>query len=332
MELAGNSTILSASFGLDGTLTGGSYDVAGTIGLPNGSFGPTATLVLPNTIDCVAAHLIVNDGVLIAGGKNIEQSLTSIASSGSLLLAGLSSNNTITDAGNLTVGLLDVPLITIEPGATFSGFQVDAPMVNDGFVDTQFSTFEDSISGTGILFIAPENTFALAASQESSNISFGAGSPDFDTQLKLQAPRAYTGTLVGLAPGNAIDLEGLIASSATISGSDLLITLSAGGTLSYALSAASALAHATVASDGAGGTDIIILRASASSAAQMSFLSGAASPAAETDWSAPVLLQPVHVQTSAALAGVPTAAAHAGLHAETMLLPTTHLVQIALAH
>ena len=73
--------------------------------------------------------------------------------------------------------------------------------------------------------------------------------------LKLDAPAAFTGAIEGLVVGDAIDLAGITASSATYSGSTLTINETNGQQLIYSNVSGSLTGDAvTVASDNNGGT------------------------------------------------------------------------------
>jgi VCBS repeat-containing protein len=75
--------------------------------------------------------------------------------------------------------------------------------------------------------------------------------------LKLDAPTAFTGAIGDLVLGDAIDLAGIIASSATYSGTTLTVNETNGQQLIYNnVSGSLAGDTVTVASDGNGGTDV----------------------------------------------------------------------------
>ena len=90
-------------------------------------------------------------------------------------------------------------------------------------------------------------------------LSSGAAAPViFDgnsATLKLDAPAAFTGAIEGVVVGDAIDLAGITASSATYSGSTLTINETNGQHLTYGNVTGSLAGDAvTVASDNEGGT------------------------------------------------------------------------------
>jgi hypothetical protein len=110
-----------------------------------------------------------------------------------------------------------------------------------------------SVSGAGGMLINASSDLVLRAGAASgTSITFGGTSAD----LTLDAPGSVASTLVSLAPSDVIDLVSLAASSASISGGDLIVSLTAGGTLAYTLANANTLDRISTASDGHGGTDV----------------------------------------------------------------------------
>ena len=72
----------------------------------------------------------------------------------------------------------------------------------------------------------------------------------------------FTGTIAGLAVGDVIDLVGTQAQTATINGSTLTIKNSGGTTIATYNIAGALTGNAFVTySDGAGGTDLILIGA-----------------------------------------------------------------------
>ena len=80
--------------------------------------------------------------------------------------------------------------------------------------------------------------------------------------MKLDQPSTFTGTITGLAVGDVIDLVGTQAQTATINGSTLTIKNSGGTTIATYNIAGALTGNAFVTySDGAGGTDLILIGA-----------------------------------------------------------------------
>ncbi len=243
-----------------GTLTGGTWESEA------GLLGPTLSLA-GGTIGVDAASVTLS-GVgsdLIAGGTLLEQSLTSVTSAGVLAALGArgyASTNALTDAGKIVLagGTFSAPSVTVVSGGTFSGFgTLSGPVTDNGLIDVTGSslTLGAAVSGTGSLLIGAGDELILGAGAATGNsITFGGSL----SVLGLDTPKSVLSTLVSLSPSDTIDLIGTLASSATIVGSELIVTLSAGGTIAYALAAANALDRAAAVSDGHGGTDITVFR------------------------------------------------------------------------
>ena len=243
-----------------GTLAGGTYVVDA------GLLGPTLALAGGTlAVDAAAITLSGAGSELIAGGTLIEQSLTSIAAGGKLAVLGgrgFTAAQSLTNAGGVVLqgGTFAAPTLTIASGGTLSGQGVvTGPVADSGLIDVTGTTLTiaNSVTGTGGLLIGGGDELILGAGAASGNgITFGGSL----AVLGLDAPASVLGTLVSLAPSDTIDLIGLAASSATITGGDLIVSLTAGGTLSYALSAANALDRLATHADGSGGTDITVFR------------------------------------------------------------------------
>ena len=243
-----------------GTLTGGTWESEA------GLLGPTLSLVGGIIgVDAAAVTLSGAGSELIAGGTLLEQSLTSVTSAGVLAVlggGGYASSNAVNDAGKIVLagGTFAAPSLNIASGGTFSGYgTLNGPVTDNGLISVTGSTLTvaSAVSGTGSLLIGAGDELVLGAGAAAGNaITFGGSL----SVLGLKAPGNVLGTLVSLSPSDTIDLIGSLASSATIIGSELFVTLSAGGTLAYALAAANPLDRAAVVSDGHGGTDITIFR------------------------------------------------------------------------
>jgi hypothetical protein len=235
-----------------GTLTGGTYSV-----------GSGGTLMLPHAITTDAADIILGGvGAVVEGGTTtLEKSLVSIASAGVLQVLGGRSYVTtgaITDAGSLGLGggTFSAGGLTVAAGGTVGGFgTLKAAVADAGMINAAGGTLvvTGSVSGAGGMLINASSDLVLGAGAASgTSITFGGTSAD----LTLDAPGSVASTLVSLAPSDVIDLVSLAASSASISGGDLIVSLTAGGTLAYTLANANTLDRISTASDGHGGTDV----------------------------------------------------------------------------
>ncbi len=242
-----------------GTLTGGTW--ASEAGL----LGPTLSLVGGTlAVDAASVTLSGPGSEFIAGGTLIEQSLTSVAATGVLAVLGgrgYTAASAIADAGRIVLqsGTFAAPALNVAAGGTLSGYgTVTGPVTDNGLIDATSSTLTltGSVGGAGSLLIGPSSELILGAGAASgTDITFGSLSV-----LGLDAPSSVHSTLVSLAPSDTIDLIGIGASAATIAGGDLIITLAAGGTLSYALASPNALDRAAVHTDGSGGADVVFYR------------------------------------------------------------------------
>jgi hypothetical protein len=241
-----------------GTLSGGTWvEDAGLLG---------PTLALQGGTLAVDAAKITLSGAgteLYAGGTLLETSLATVASGGVLALLGgrgFAAPNTLTDAGTIILegGTLATPGLTVAAGGTLSGYgTVTGAITDNGLiaVTDPTLTLTGSLSGTGSVLIDADSTLILGAGAASgTSITFG-GSLDV---LVLDTASSVHSTLVSLAPSDTIDLAGLTATAATISGGNLIVTISGGSTETFALSGANTLDRAAIQSDGNGGTDIAI--------------------------------------------------------------------------
>ena len=129
-----------------------------------------------------------------------------------------------------------------------------------------------------------QGTFTIdgGATLELSTSNDGAAPVIFDggsATLKLDAPAAFTGAIEDVVVGDAIDLAGITASSATYSGSTLTINETNGQQLTYSNVSGSLTGDAvTVASDNNGGT--LVYWGTAPAATTQYWITGASG-----DWS-----------------------------------------------
>ena len=111
------------------------------------------------------------------------------------------------------------------------------------------------LSGTGALTVGDGAIIEIAGSGAtvSNGVTFAAGGVG---TLRLDSGSSFTGTVSGLAPGDAIDFAGESVTAATLSGATLTVATSGGSTQTLTLAAplAAGLSVQT-RSDGAGGTE-----------------------------------------------------------------------------
>jgi hypothetical protein len=248
-----------------GTLTGGSWSVDA------GLEGPTLALQ-GGTIGVIAAKVTLSGAGadLLAGGTALESSLTSIATGGALDVLsgrGFTAANAISDSGLIVLsgGTLATPALTIAGTLSGNG-TVTGPVTDNGVIDVTGThatlAITGSLGGTGSVLIGAGDALIIGAGAGPAAITFGGSL----SALTLDTPLSLTSTLTSLTAGDTIDLAGLAAKSATISGGDLIVSLTAGGTVSYALASPNALDRAAVHGDGSGGSDITIFRQAAAGA------------------------------------------------------------------
>ncbi len=279
VDVTGSSDVLNE---VANTLTGGEYAAyAGGVLELLGS-GPLA-------VD--AANIILSGtGSEILFGNNtsfnyttIESSLTEV--SGTLQIDDgktYSTSNILTvDAG----GQLDLAAGTLVPAevanaGTIFGYGVIADPSSDVFGNTILNTGEIEanggtliaasgyISGSGSIVIDSGAAFELGSIIGEpilrEQVVFApavasAGSLVGDKLIIEGSPYGFQGVLTSLSPGDTIDLADATATSATITGTTLVISRADGaGTIYYSLSSADPRDRPVTSSDGAGGTDINI--------------------------------------------------------------------------
>lgn len=215
---------------------------------------------------------ISTDAAVISSSMDVTVNGTAVANS--LTLAGsiLSLSGTLTLGTSLIVddgaqlqligGTLSAQSISSDNNGSFSGY---------GTVGGAVSGDVDITAAGGILKVQG----SLAADQSSLNIEFGAtlelsnsapvgapisfqGSPAI---LKLDAPATFAGTIENIVVGDAIDLVGITANSATYNGTTLRVNETNGQQLVYDNVSGNNIAGdtVTVSSDNDGGTLIELM-------------------------------------------------------------------------
>jgi hypothetical protein len=195
----------------------------------------------------------LNEGVLeLAAGasKDIQATLINI---GAIELAG----------GSFSASALYLaPASTLAGSGMILGTIADAGTIAaNGVLD-----IAGAISGAGELVIGSSATLELGGTASQTAIFNGIGT------LQLDVPASYSGTLSGLASGDVIDIASTTVSAATVSGASVLITLSGGTKLAYALSGALTGYRLAIAADGHSGSDITVIKPSAPAFTSMAFL------------------------------------------------------------
>ena len=232
------------------------------------------------------------DGAVITGSYGVTVDGTAAAYSLTLDESYLTVSGTLTLGTSLTVD--DSATLTLS-GGTLSAQSISS---NDGGYLSGYGTISGAVSG--LVFItaaggALQVQGSLAGDQGRFTIDGGstleltngdAAPVIFDgnsATLKLDAPAAFTGPIEQIVVGDAIDLAGITASSATYSGSTLTINETDGQQLTYNnVTGSLAGAAVTTASDNEGGTLVYWSTAPATSQYWVTGASGDWSDAA--DW------------------------------------------------
>jgi hypothetical protein len=234
--------------------------------------------------------ITTDDGVLILNGKhaNIKEydksssayvgliaTLRTIGAGGTLaVLGGLNTDlsTTLTIAGgtlDLGGGTFNVGLQLTTPQSRVSGFgELYKPVRNGGVIEADGGTLviSGALKGSGSLQIDAASALDLAKGT-SQSVSFAGA----DSELILGLPAGFTGTLGGLAAGDVIELTGETASSATISGTSLLVTLTNNTVLDYTLASALPMEGVSI-SNGAGSAELTFYQLPAAPAPEMRFI------------------------------------------------------------
>ena len=175
----------------------------------------------------VSGTLTVSTSVTVDGGT-----LAMLAMAGGTLSAqSISSNNTGYLSGYGTIG-----------GAVSGGVYVTAA---GGALQVQ-----GSLAGDRGNFTIDGDASLELSSGSAAPVIFDGGS----ATLKLDAPAAFTGAIEDVVVGDAIDLAGITASSASYNGSTLTINETNGQQLTYGVTGNLASYAVTAASDNKGGT------------------------------------------------------------------------------
>jgi hypothetical protein len=248
---------------------------------------------------------------------SLESTLETIGSGGTLTVADkrdYSTSNTLDiSGGKLVLGggmfkaaSLDLTAVT---SRLVGHGTIEHPITNAGVITANAGTLviAGALNGAGALAINASSTLKLTGGT-SENVSF-AGT---DSQLILGTPAAFTGTLSGIEAGDSIDLAGEMASSASISGTSLLVTLTNHSVLDYTLASALPMQGVSVSSDGGTGSELTFYQLPAApTAAEMRFITPPA-PAAASAVPTSESLPPLRELWSGATNYRPNFAAHSG--------------------
>jgi hypothetical protein len=235
-----------------GTLTGGTLEADGNA---------TLQLVVGETIGVDAADIVLGGvGSAIVATQSLENTLASIDVAGTLAVLGgrgYSSTLAFTDSGLLQLGGGDFASqgLTLAASGRVLGFgSLEGGTVNAGTIEASGGLLTlGTLSGAGALGVDAHATLELTGGNPASVGFNGIGGT-----LQLDVPAAGGFTLAGFGPNDTLALHNTAASSATIDGDTLVVTLEAGGTLSFALTGLLANTGPAVREDAFGNADITL--------------------------------------------------------------------------
>jgi hypothetical protein len=249
------------------TLTGGSYAVAAGAMFEAYSASTFATLAASVTLNGSGSAFDAynsNTGATTA----IDTSLTAISSTGAFSLLGgrgwttagaaISNSGVITLGGGTITATATGASLTDASGSRLvgSGTVTATSFANSGVIEASGGTLtiSNALTGSGALQIDASADLVVGGAVASGASAIFNGA---NATLTLKAPSTFSATLGALGAGDAIDLVGVTANSATVSGGKLVVAENGTTVATFALnSAAAALAYSTSAVSG--GTDIVL--------------------------------------------------------------------------
>jgi hypothetical protein len=249
------TSTLSSAANITADLAGGTFTVWG------GQVTSSGTIVVGSKVDfTIGSADFTNTGLIEVGRSGATLTLDTAGYFESADVAPSS----FTNAGTILLthgalaeltgnGIFPMVPITNASGAVISGYgTVDVGIVNEGLVQASGGTLAltDAVSGAGTLQVDAGATLQLAGVGVGGIANFsGAGGV-----LGL-SPMSFLGAIGGFAAGDTIDLASTAASSARFSGDTILVTLTAGGTLT--LDTTSALSGSLTVTAGTSGDSVI---------------------------------------------------------------------------
>jgi hypothetical protein len=231
-----------------------SYSTPGTLTISDNG---TLTALALSTGATLANTGTVNDaGVLSIGLATTDT--TSLVNAAGAIFNLTGNDSQVTAHGTATI--TNAGLIAKTGGSAQS--VIAGSVTNSGTIEAAKSSLKisGSVNGTGVLKIDSGATLEIGvgiAPKEVVTFTGGAGAT-----LKLDKP-ASLGTLAGFGGGDRLDLAGITATGAAISGTTLTVTTSS---TSYTyVSAALAGGAVTTGTDGAGGSYVTLFRGASAS-------------------------------------------------------------------
>jgi hypothetical protein len=222
-----------------------------------------------STLDIGLSAFINTGTVSIASGgvldvsENFDLDGRSFApeGAGTLILSGTIANGTLAPgsvAFTLDGGTLEDVTCQGSAGSRLFGFGTINGSVGDaGTIEANRGALDITgpITGTSRLVIDAAATLELGGTTTEA-VAFNGVST-----LKLDTPTSFTGSLGGVSYGDVIDIASTNVTSATLSGTSLLMTLGGGTKLDYVLAGPLADGAVTIGSDGGTGSDITFYQA-----------------------------------------------------------------------
>ena len=233
-----------------GTLTAGSFEADGNA---------TLQLVVGDTIGVDAADIVLAGiGSAVVATQSLESTLGSISATGTLAVLGGRGYSTavaLTNSGLLQMAGGDFATagLTITASGHVLGFGIlDGGAANAGTIEASGGSLKlAQLSGGGTVQVDAHATLELGGGDPAAVAFSGVGGT-----LLLDQPSGGSYTLLGFAPNDTLALQNTLASSAALNGNTLAVTLSAGGTLNFALSGLLANTGPVVSEDAFGNADI----------------------------------------------------------------------------
>jgi hypothetical protein len=222
---SGTLTLTDAGGATIGLALAGSFPGASFVALPDGTGGSAVRLATPIALPS-GATLALNGVYDGSGSAGAVQASGTVALAGSLQAGSLAASGllAVLPGATLAAGTLSLAgrlvaegavvlggaaaaagTVVVGSGATLAGNgRIDTALACDGVLAAAGGTLAlfGAASGSGTLAIGAGATlFAAGAVAPGLAVAFGA-----DATLDLAVPAAFAGTLIGLAPGDAIDL------------------------------------------------------------------------------------------------------------------------------
>ncbi len=243
------------------TLTGGTYALSagGVLQLQTGTH--IATLAADITLNGAGTAVQAQTSASSTSQVTLETTLASISAKGALRVLGgrgYTATTAIANSGivQLGGGVFATGAVSVAATGVVLGYgRVTGAIADGGRIEAQGGTLviAQSIGGAGMLQIDSGATLVLAGSAASGlSVAFtGTG----DT-LKLDQAAGFAAKISGFAATDRLDLSGITATSASVTGTLLTISESNGSSLTLTLAAPLSGVSLAVSGDGAGGSFI----------------------------------------------------------------------------